>query len=1034
MPELPHPTESSLDPSLHPLRDALRDRYILEAEIGAGGMGTVLRARDLKHSRTVAIKVLRSDMARSIGADRFNREIQTAARLMHPNIVTVFDSGSAAGMLYFVMPYVAGESLRGRLTREGRLPVDDAVRITTQLAGALRYAHDAGVVHRDIKPENILLSDGHAWLVDFGVAQAAASSRDMRLTTTGLIVGSPQYVSPEQAKGEGEVDGRADLYSLGCVLYEMLAGRAPFEGKTLEATLLGHMTQPPPALPSHIPPSLAQIVTIVLAKRPDERFQNAAEFESALAGLMPRRRFRRRVSRKTVVGAGIVLIAIPVVLLAQRWVSTRAGVVSDAPVFQFDTTRYAVLSIDADPSLQSLRIPQLLSDALSEWTDIDVVDQSRIGALDSLSVGRAITGSVSSYGDSLRVYLELRDRNRPGVTLAKARGSAVAGADLRVSLKRLVDQLLATGVSPGCTSGQIGTRSLRALHACDQAFSALQDGDLARSDSMFSHALQIDEGYARAALWLALERGWLQSNGGESRPFLNVAAANAQQLDDRERQLLRAAQLLGAGAFSDACAAFGDAVRRDSLDYAGWLGIGDCHARDPAVIADAASPTGFSFRSSYHQAARGYIRAFEIQPTLMAAYRDRSFARLRNVLFTSTEAIRYGSLPSDPTSSYIAQAASEADTLVFRPFPLTEYARANANARPATIEVAVDRQRQQFMALVSRWTSAQTRSPAAWEAMAVAHEMAADPRAIEMIRRAHQNAQSEADRQRLAASEVVLLLKFALPDDVRGMRAAARMADSLLAAHPLPEKAALAQFAGLAMLLGRPSHAAKLARAGAGEYADRQGLPAGATHPALALLVYAAAGAPVDSIHQLEQQVANAIRNSVAPNLQANARAALLAQAAMVAAPTHAFESIDDLENYVLVLQASRAWQNRDADSVRAIIDRISAVRGNMRPSDLAIDATFTEAWLLAATGDSKGAIDRIDGTLNSTRWFPPGRMDFIRIASLVRAMALRAELAARAGDRTNARRWAGSVAILWSDAEPALNGVTRRMKYHARQ
>src|SRR5688500_18598530 len=192
-----HATEKPIDASLHPLRDALRDRYILEAEIGAGGMGTVLRARDLKHSRTVAIKVLRSDMARSIGADRFHREIQTAARLMHPNIITVFDSGSAADMLYFVMPYVAGESLRDRLQREGRLPVDDAVRITSQLASALRYAHDSGVVHRDIKPENILLSDGHAWLVDFGVAQAAASSRDTRLTTTGLIVGSPQYVSPE---------------------------------------------------------------------------------------------------------------------------------------------------------------------------------------------------------------------------------------------------------------------------------------------------------------------------------------------------------------------------------------------------------------------------------------------------------------------------------------------------------------------------------------------------------------------------------------------------------------------------------------------------------------------------------------------------------------------------------------------------------------------------------------------------------------------------------------------------------------------
>jgi eukaryotic-like serine/threonine-protein kinase len=272
------------------LAQALQDRYAIERELGRGGMATVYLAQDLRHDRPVALKVLHPELAQALGPERFQREIRMAARLQHPHILTVLDSGEAAGQLWFTMPFVQGESLRDRLNKEKQLPVEDALRIAREAADALDYAHQHGIVHRDIKPENILLAGRHALVADFGIARALDSGGAQKLTETGMAIGTPAYMSPEQASGERELDGRTDIYSLGTVLYEMLAGEPPFSGATVQAMIARRLTEtarPLRTIRETIPESVDQAVARALAKAPADRFTTAGELAKALETSAP---------------------------------------------------------------------------------------------------------------------------------------------------------------------------------------------------------------------------------------------------------------------------------------------------------------------------------------------------------------------------------------------------------------------------------------------------------------------------------------------------------------------------------------------------------------------------------------------------------------------------------------------------------------------------------------------------------------------------------------------------------------------------
>ena len=415
------------------LNAALAGHYTLGRELGRGGMATVYLAEDLRHRRAVAIKVLSPEIARAIGPDRFLREIEVAARLRHPHILPLHDSGATDSLLFYVMPYVEGESLRARLTREKQLPLDDALRITREVADALSYAHSHGVVHRDIKPDNILLESGHAVVADFGIARAITAAGGDTLTATGMVLGTPAYMSPEQAGGSSAPDGRSDLYSLGCVLYEMLAGQPPFTGPTVESLVHQHLTAEAPSITlirPAVPGSVTAAIRRALAKTPADRFSQVAQFADALtdgtsaavaaATTIATAPATRRQRRLGWLGGAAAMIALGALLVPRpaRRAPAPAGPAHAA-------TTIAVLPLqnlsEAGPNAYFAGgLHEELLTQLAKVADLRVISRTSVMGYqgtskplktiaEELGVGSVVEGTVQVVGGRLRVNVQLID-------------------------------------------------------------------------------------------------------------------------------------------------------------------------------------------------------------------------------------------------------------------------------------------------------------------------------------------------------------------------------------------------------------------------------------------------------------------------------------------------------------------------------------------------------------------------------------------------------------------------------------------------
>src|SRR5687768_1564163 len=381
-------------PTLDRLRSAVSRTYTIDRELGRGGMATVYLAQDVKHERLVALKVLHPDLAASLGPERFLREIKTVARLNHPHIVALHDSDEADGFLYYVMPYVEGESLRERLDREEQLPIDEAVHHGRAIASALDYAHRQGIIHRDIKPENVMLYEGEAMVMDFGIAKAvSAAAESETLTQTGMMVGTPAYVSPEQAAGEINLDGKSDQYSLACVVYEMLTGERPFSGATPQAVMSKRFSETPKpvrTIRSAIPESVERAVTRAMAVDGAARYSSVAQFGQALASGSMSTPTDTATIPHTVVSAAKSVAVLPFTNM------------SNDPENEYFTDGMAEEIINALNKVQSLRVAARTSSFACKGKNEDVGEIGR-----KLKVSTVLEGSVRKMGNRLRITAQL---------------------------------------------------------------------------------------------------------------------------------------------------------------------------------------------------------------------------------------------------------------------------------------------------------------------------------------------------------------------------------------------------------------------------------------------------------------------------------------------------------------------------------------------------------------------------------------------------------------------------------------------------
>jgi TolB-like protein/tRNA A-37 threonylcarbamoyl transferase component Bud32 len=533
--------------SLARLTAALADRYRIERELGQGGMATVYLARDIKHERDVAIKVLREDLAASLGGGRFLREIKIAAQLQHPNILPLLDSGEANGFLFYVMPYVSGQSLRERIAREGELPVHEAVRLITEVVDALAHAHEHGVVHRDIKPDNVMLSGRHALVADFGVAKAVSEATGRStVTTLGVAVGTPTYMSPEQAAADPHIDHRSDIYAVGVMTYELLTGQPPFVGVTPQSVLAAHVTQAPDPVMNRRPGVAAPLDAVVmrcLAKRPADRFQSAGELLAALepfgtpsSGITPtqtRPTTASGGSRRPFWIAGGALLVLAMAFGLWRAVSGHAGRAQAIAVLPFDNVThdtavdYLADGIASDVRSGLMGLPGLIVKARTSSEAARGKPVHDAGAM--LNVPVILQGTYRRTADKTTVTVDLvnvADESAlwSGTFTLPADGNFSAAQDSITAAVQKAMHLAAAG-GAGSAEQQRGTADVQAYddYLKGQFFFAKRGGEnLQHAVDYFQRAIARDPKFARAQAGLAMVYsilpGYMQVDGGDSIP------------------------------------------------------------------------------------------------------------------------------------------------------------------------------------------------------------------------------------------------------------------------------------------------------------------------------------------------------------------------------------------------------------------------------------------------------------------------------------------------------------------------------------
>jgi serine/threonine protein kinase/tetratricopeptide (TPR) repeat protein len=1069
----PSPMAPPLDP-IASLRAALRGHYDIEREIGQGAFATVYLARDLKHERKVALKVLHADPASETGEIRFIREIRLLARLQHPNILPLHDSGHIETLLYYVMPYVSGETLRDRIDRERRFSPETACSIARDAADALAYAHAQGVIHRDIKPENILLSAGHPILADFGIARVIDLAGVRQLTRSGTgSPGTPAYMSPEQILGDQELDGRSDTYSLGCVLYEMLTGKPPFAGKE---GFVKRFTEPAPSVLTIRPdlqPWLDAAVQKALARDPGDRYPTAKEFVAALSGprtanmpplqsvaesgtttthvvsehetrrlrwYEPRLWVRGIVSHPQTSAAFVAGILIASLALPRNGISKLSAVFGKGP--SIDSTRIVLLPLSGSAPLQDRnRVTDAIYSSLSEWrglnltSDQDVADAVRAdGAPASTRAAAALAGKLHARrfiwgqlsGEDGRGRVQIFD-----IAADTPFKSVVVGvADERAKLALATLELLEVPGRPAAAAGGDGrTTSYPAWKAYGEGHIAADNGNLPAAESAFRAAVAADPDFGPAHVWVAQVLAWKAASTLQDwRDDVAQGLRAGSGLSARDRLVAVALSQMAGKRYPEACATYSQLTAADSLDFVGLYGLGQCHASDSVVIPSPSSPSKWAFRERYSDAASAFMKALSVNPN---AHSILSFEQLQAILPTASTKTRRGKNAAG--EEFAAYPTLIRDTVVFVPYPLAEFSRSSTRQVASAQNAALARNLDLLLDFATDWTRGSPESAPAYQALAgvleargeITRTRSAGLSAVQAMEKARSLASTSRDSVLAATGAAWLLFK-------QGEFARARLlADSVLATARAATPGEAGDIIGLAALTGKIGKTTELSRLTASYSAAASGVPIPVMDAAAPFFVFAAFGVCGDTTARLEHRLDDQLAHYVAEDQQAQVTTSVKARPlSMLASCSGGRSSLAIQAPDTRLLRMQQALARGDFRSLNAQLLSVTTDARTQRPGTVALDYAYQYAWLRAASGDTTGAalqLDRVLGSLPSLS--AESLREAASAAAAGRTMALRAEIAAARGEDDERTKWAHALIDLWATADAPLQSVVARMR-----
>jgi tRNA A-37 threonylcarbamoyl transferase component Bud32/tetratricopeptide (TPR) repeat protein len=722
---VPQDANSEVRAAVPDLPFVLLDRYEVTDEIGRGGHAIVLRARDRILDRMVAVKVLRDDVFSPELLTRFRQEVQVTAQLEHSNILHVYDTGEFEGRPYLVMELATGETLSARLDREGQLPIEDALRIADEVGMALAHAHARGVIHRDVKPDNILLGDEGAVLADFGIARVTAEHLTNSITSTGTVVGTVLYMSPEQLCADPRIDARSDQYALACVVYEMLAGVRPHVAATFEGLRMLRVKGQHLPVSAHRPavsPAVDQAIQRAMASMPADRFRGVNEFLDALrtgSGAESTRSVasvsssavrpgapassiwsgRTRRALLAIVGLGVVAIAgyqltrsdggaRPAIPMSGDWDVVVQPVAIDPP-------NTGLIQSGADTLLQ-----HALQADLDLWTGIKLIRPPASPAAAALRMETRVTPK----GDSARIQITLTDARGDTtgtVSLMAAAAALQAPADLA---GRLVRRALVAHASPVSTPVGIAdldgfpARSLPALLAYARGFAALAHGALDSAEQRFSETVRLVPSYAEATYWQAQTGSWrAAANRALWRPAIDQAVATGGLRGIASMNAL-ALQHLSRAEYPAACRVYRAAVAIAPRNFVSWYGLGECQRLDPLIERREGR---LVFRSSHWSALDAYQHAIETAPT--SAWLAALYTPIAALSYTEAGMTREGFTVSAPRTPWYALPSLLDDTIGFVPLSQAEFLGMGRRSVPATLPAALRRGRMMADELTARW-------------------------------------------------------------------------------------------------------------------------------------------------------------------------------------------------------------------------------------------------------------------------------------------------------------------------------------------